>query len=154
MRIYLACLGCYNCGEYTGDWHNLPIDLEELKVCDIHDEYAIHDYELPIEISEYESLKELNQLAEIDKEAFWVFHDYQGKGDIEANYQIFNDNFVTEFSSNREFTDWCRENFEDTNQIPDNLKSFIDWQKVKESYDDDHFTVSNSYFNKIFLFRH
>ena len=66
MRVYIANLGKYNEGELVGDWFTLPIDWDDLKeridLNSEYEEYAIHDYELPFEISEYTSIEEINRL--------------------------------------------------------------------------------------------
>ena len=44
----------YNEGELVGAWFTPPVDFEEVKerigLNDEYEEYAIHDYELPVEI--------------------------------------------------------------------------------------------------------
>ncbi len=73
MRIYIANLGAYNEGELKGDWFNLPVDMYEVfeTIFDEHEldengnpygDWAIHDYELPFEISEQESIAVLNEI--------------------------------------------------------------------------------------------
>lgn len=75
MRIYIANLGAYNNGESIGDWFDLPVDMEEVNetIFEPHEldengqpmgDFAIHDYELPFQISEYESIDTLNRMAE------------------------------------------------------------------------------------------
>ena len=55
MRIYIANLGKYNEGELVGAWFTFPIDFEEVKekigLNDEYEEYAIHDYELPLRLT-------------------------------------------------------------------------------------------------------
>ncbi len=69
MRIYIANLGKYNEGELVGAWFTPPVDFEEVKerigLNDEHEEYAIHDYELPFEIDEYTPIEEVNRLCEM-----------------------------------------------------------------------------------------
>ena len=64
MRIYIANLGKYNEGELVGAWFTPPVDFEEVKerigLNDEYEEYAIHDYELPVEIDEYTPIEEVN----------------------------------------------------------------------------------------------
>ena len=75
MKVYVANLGAYNAGELKGDWFDLPVEMEEVyqEIFDEHEldengsplgDFAIHDYELPFEISEYESIDVLNCMAE------------------------------------------------------------------------------------------
>lgn len=75
MKIYVANLAKYNNMETSGEWFDLPVDMEEVYET-IFDEdeldengqpygdYAIHDYELPFEISEQENIDNLNEFAE------------------------------------------------------------------------------------------
>lgn len=55
MRIYITNLGKYNEGELVGAWFTPPVDFEEVKerigLNDEYEEYAIHDYELPLRLT-------------------------------------------------------------------------------------------------------
>lgn len=71
IKIYVASLAKYNEGRLVGAWINLPADdlweqVEEMLAGD--EEWAIHDYEAPFNISEYENLDELNEAAELDED--------------------------------------------------------------------------------------
>ncbi len=72
MRVYITNLGKYNDGELIGEWFILPIDFEEVKerigLNNEYEEYAIHDWELPFEISEYTSIEEINRLCSMAEE--------------------------------------------------------------------------------------
>ncbi|WP_415336231.1 antirestriction protein ArdA, partial [Clostridium perfringens] len=72
MRVYIANLGKYNEGELVGDWFTPPIDWDDLKerigLNSEYEEYAIHDWELPFEISEYTSIEEINRLCSMAEE--------------------------------------------------------------------------------------
>lgn len=76
LRIYLTNLGKYNEGELIGEWVSLPISHDELQLClqriqvdgAHYEEYFMTDYDSDITgltkvLSEYESIKTLNQLA-------------------------------------------------------------------------------------------
>ena len=67
MRVYIANLGKYNEGELVGDWFAPLIDWDDLKerigLNSEYEEYAIHDWELLFEISEYTSIEEINLLC-------------------------------------------------------------------------------------------
>lgn len=69
MKVYIVNLGKYVEGEAAGAWFTLPVDkevvAERLGLGGVYEEVAIHDYELPFYIGEYESLDELNRLAEV-----------------------------------------------------------------------------------------
>lgn len=72
MRIYIANLGKYNEGEMVGAWFTPPVDMDQVKeqigLNDAYEEYAIHDYELPFEVSEYTPIEEVNRLCELAHE--------------------------------------------------------------------------------------
>lgn len=72
LNVYVANLGKYNEGELVGAWFSLPINIDEVEekigLTDEYEEYAIHDYELPVDIPEYISLTELNRMAELLEE--------------------------------------------------------------------------------------
>ena len=72
MQVYIANLGKCNEGELVGAWFQPPIDEEEVAerigLNDEYEEFAIHDYELPFDIDEYESIDRINELCEAIKE--------------------------------------------------------------------------------------
>ncbi len=65
MKIFVVNLGKYNEGKETGRWFTVPVDFDVVKKeLGLNDnDYAIHDYELPFDISEYTSIEEVNRLA-------------------------------------------------------------------------------------------
>ena len=70
MRVYIANLGEYNEGELVGDWFSFPIDEEDVAerigLNSYYEEYAVHDTDnFPIEIGEYISIQELNEMYEM-----------------------------------------------------------------------------------------
>ncbi|BBK21187.1 antirestriction protein ArdA [Enterococcus faecium] len=70
MQVYIANLGKYNEGYLVGAWFSFPIDEEDVKekigLNDHYEEYAIHDTDnFPMEIGEYVSISELNQMYEM-----------------------------------------------------------------------------------------
>ena len=112
LNVWIGNLGKYNEGELVGEWLNLPVSKQELDtflrekvglqltqaevdkaleedgVC--YEEYMINDYEtdLPIKISEYENLDNLNLLATIaenvnDMDAINAYVDSQGEMTLE-----------------------------------------------------------------------
>lgn len=72
MRVYIVNLGKYVEGKDVGAWFSCPVDYEKvketLKLDSGHEEYAVHDYELPFEIDEFIGIEELNRLCEMVKE--------------------------------------------------------------------------------------
>lgn len=70
MRVYIANLGKYNEGYLVGDWFSFLIDEEDVAerigLNERYEEYAVHDTEnFPIEIGEYISIQELNEMYEM-----------------------------------------------------------------------------------------
>lgn len=61
MRIYIANLGKYNEGELVGAWFTPPVDYDEMAerigLNDRYEEYAIHDYELPLRLTSTHPLR-------------------------------------------------------------------------------------------------
>ncbi len=71
LNVYLANLRKYNKGELVGSWFSLPINTDEVgkkRLSGEYEKYAIHDYELPVDVSEYILLTELNRMAELLEE--------------------------------------------------------------------------------------
>lgn len=73
MAVYIANLGKYNEGYLVGAWFTFPIDEEDVKekigLNEQCEEYAIHDTDnFPIEIGEYVSIEELNEMYEMIEE--------------------------------------------------------------------------------------
>ena len=91
LKVWIGNLGKYNEGELVGEWLELPVSKKELNTFlrekvglqltqeevekslaetgNCYEEYMINDYEtdLPIKISEYENLDNLNLLATISE---------------------------------------------------------------------------------------
>ena len=73
MAVYIANLGKYNEGYLVGAWFTFPIDEEDVKekigLNERYEEYAIHDTDnFPIDIGEYVSIDELNEMYEMIEE--------------------------------------------------------------------------------------
>ncbi len=66
VKVYIANLGKYNEGVLQGSWFSLPVDYdfvaEKIGLNAEYEEYAIHDFESPIDIPEYISIDELNNM--------------------------------------------------------------------------------------------
>lgn len=105
VKIYVADLYYYNNGNLKGKWITLPIDEDDLKEemkFFKNNDYAIHDYESPFTISEYDNIFKLNELVteyqqkkltEID--LIMLYTVYTDKDDIfraiEQGYYIIDD---------------------------------------------------------------
>ena len=70
MQIYIADLESYNSGFLKGEWIELPTDKENINDAILRQskngqsDFAIHDYELPFEISEYTDPIKVNEICE------------------------------------------------------------------------------------------
>lgn len=68
IKLYVANLGKYNEGILQGEWFTLPVDMKEVAekigLNEVYEEWAIHDYEAPFKIEEYNSIDKLNEVAE------------------------------------------------------------------------------------------
>ena len=70
MQIYIADLDAYNSGYLKGEWIELPTDNENINDVILRQskngqsDFAIHDYELPFEISEYTDPIKVNEICE------------------------------------------------------------------------------------------
>ena len=151
MRIYVANLAAYNSGYLVGEWIDLPLDEDELqeKIDEVlnawndgfgpSEEYAIHDYELPFDIEEYDSpfiinkyvyrIKKLEVRAEDIKPIFDYF------GDIEAVLDILESgNFI--FYQCDNMAEVAEEFFEENynfDDLPSEVKYNIDWEAIGET---------------------
>jgi antirestriction protein len=67
IQLYIANLGKYNEGILMGEWFTLPVDMSEVaKTIGLNAEYeecAIHDFEAPFRIGEYDNIERLNEIA-------------------------------------------------------------------------------------------
>jgi antirestriction protein len=95
IKIYIANLGKYNEGELVGAWVRLPVTKDELdrilkeevKINEMYEEWAIHDYECDIdgvEISEWADIWKLNEIAAILEKA-----DEYDRKIIESCLEVF-----------------------------------------------------------------
>lgn len=66
VKVYIANLGKYNEGVLQGAWFALPVDsdfvAEKIGLNNEYEEYAIHDFESPVDIPEYILIDELNDM--------------------------------------------------------------------------------------------
>lgn len=75
IKVFVSNLGAYNNGVLTGQWTTLPVDdVKDIYTADkkvngnvdgYGEEYFISDYEAPFKIDQYDSLEQLNNLAEL-----------------------------------------------------------------------------------------
>ena len=140
IRIYVACLAAYNNGILHGRWIDAtqkPEDIwaeirEMLEASPIEDaeEYAIHDHEgfEGAPISEYQSIESICEIAAFISE----YGTLGGKlieyyGDLSDARDALENYYAGCYSSLSDFT---QEITEETTEIPESLKSYIDYERM------------------------
>ncbi len=142
-RIYVACLAAYNNGILHGAWIDADQDTEEiweqinamLTASPIPgaEEWAIHDYEgfWGLHLSESEDIAHVHELAEAIEEhgeAFALYADLVGEN--YATPESFQDSYHGEWNSEEDFAyDWW-EQAGYLEQIPEELRVYIDFERV------------------------
>lgn len=145
LNIYLTNLGKYNEGELVGEWVELPITEEELDavkerigINERYEEMFISDYETDVDgltVGEYDSIEELNELAEAieddpEKAAALLYFGYTTAEEIREN--LDNVSYITTptFAESEEeaigyyYAEECG-----CIDIPENLKSYFDYER-------------------------
>jgi len=162
IRIYVACLAAYNNGILHGAW--IDANQDEDAICyAIHDmlkvspiecaeEYAIHDYEgfCGISISEYEGIAQVAEYA-----AFIAEHSelggalYSHYGDIESAQKAITDHYHGSYKS---LTDFAEELTEETTQIPDSLRFYIDYEAMARDLEINDVVAIETGFEQVHVF--
>jgi len=157
IQIYVACLAAYNNGHLHGRWIDAKQEAwaiygdirDILNTSPIVDaeEWAIHDYEGfgGLSISEYEGIEDVAKFA-----AFIVEHGEMGAelvshfGDIEQARTALEENYHGSFES---LADYVQDLTEDTSQIPEHLRFYIDWDAMARDAETsgDVFTVQTAH---------
>lgn len=142
MQVYIANLGKYNEGELVGAWFAPPIDVDEMEekigLNGEYEEYAIHDYELPFEISEYTPISEINRLCELVMELegsliLEELKEIQGMWFSSIEELLENADDILCYSDCDSMEDIARYYVEETKQlgeVPRNLHNYIDYQAL------------------------
>lgn len=152
IRIYVANLAAYNNGHLIGSWIDLPCnDLKEQLAAIVSrfpegDELAIHDYEAPFKINEYDNIHELNELAEtledlteydMEKVVYLVEEGESFQYALEHYEDV-------QFYSDMRLTDVAEELVDEGcfGTIPDSLRNYIDFAAIARdlSFDGYHET--------------
>ena len=111
MQIYIADLQAYNSGYLKGEWIKLPTEEDDIQDAilrqsqNVQSDFAIHDWELPFEISEYTNPLKINELCHTIQELNLKNTDtYTLKNYLDNIYTIeasnnieFAQNFIYEF---------------------------------------------------------
>jgi antirestriction protein len=126
-------------------------DRKKANVYDGYDseEWAIHDYELPFKISEYEDLEKLNDIAtkfdsldgsDIKKVTYLI--DYQGCDMSEALEQ-YEDVVIYE---NMSYLELACELIDESWNVPEHLQNYIDYERFARELEFDYAQVGDDLF--------
>lgn len=138
INIFVVNLSRYTQGLPTGKWFTLPTPFSEIAkkiALGEWEEIAIHDYESPFKISEYESIDRLNEIAECidDVPEELIRHSdelignfYESIEDILENPDKVN--FYSDITTDKDFGRYLVD--EDLFSVPDNLKGYIDYESL------------------------
>lgn len=143
IKVYVADLGAYSAGYLIGDWFTLPMDEDELRegiqsMLKMGEEWAIHDYEAPFSISEYENIFQLNEklegldLSDIEDDEFGAIVQYMGMDEgiekiTSEEYRVWNEDSMADIAF--EFYTETGLLGEAEEKMP-TLASYIDWERV------------------------
>lgn len=141
FRVFITNLGKYNEGELVGKWLDLPCDDIESELASIgvvddsqYEEYFITDYENDWDyvVDKYESLEELNELAEqlanVDScgNGDWLCAFMEAEGgsleDALDNYE--NVAFYPEMS----LEDLARDIVKEQYNLPEDVEKYFDYE--------------------------
>lgn len=162
IRIYVACLAAYNNGILHGRWIDADQDVNDIRTAITEmlkaspipgaEEYAIHDYEgfegAPIE--EYSSIESVVKIA-----AYIGEHGALGGkliehyGNIDDAREAIEDHYAGQYSSLAEFAE---EITEETTQIPENLKYYIDYERMARDIEINDVLAIETGFEEIHIF--
>jgi len=146
IRIYVACLASYNAGILHGTWIDVSGDVDDMQE-QINDmltasrqedaeEWAIHDYEAPFSIDEWESLDDLARIADLYDEHSDVFLaalEFCACGAYTKEHVEDAERLVENFAGIYE--DWSDMAYEYVDQglfgdIPDNIQNYLDYERL------------------------
>ncbi len=166
-RIYVASLSDYNAGILHGVW----IDLDGKDADDIQEEvntmleasptakeegtqaeeWAIHDYELPFSISEYESFEDIVERLELIEdlgEPWEAFVD--AVGDHYAKPEDMEDCYIGQFDTYADFAEHLLDGSGD--DIPEHLQWYFDYEKYGETVATNDCSVGHDSKGKMHIF--
>jgi antirestriction protein len=164
-EIYIADLAAYNAGHLHGQWVDATLDIDDIqaKISEIlasspvgkeAEEFAIHDYSdfWEVELGEYPDLATVVETARFLNE-----HGRLGAklisycdGELDTAIESIENNYCGEYRSTADFAE---ELTEETTQIPESLKFYIDYDKMANDLEigGDIFTIEMS-FNEVHIF--
>ncbi len=168
MRVYVADLAAYNNGILSGSWINLPSDdiwaevqkvldegTRDRKAANVYDgfpseEWAIHDYELPWNISEYEDLDMLNEIAT-------KYDDLSEQDQKKLEYLISDGEPIEKAIDNldsvdiyedMDYTDLAEMFVDETWDVPEHLQNYIYYDRFARELEYDYADHNASLFRR------
>jgi len=140
IRIYVADLAAYNSGHLHGVWINATDELDDIQdqintmldesPIEDSEEYAIHDFEgfNGYRLGEYEGIKSVQEIASFIEE----YPEIGGElldhcADLEEARKAAEENHAGCYKS---LEDFAEELTEDTAEIPQHLRYYIDYEKM------------------------
>lgn len=154
-RVYIACLASYNDGRLFGQWMDVDSDLHEniaamLEASPVRgaEEWAIHDYELPFTIGEYEDIdslvervEDLESLSDYERAGYEAYLDYYSTGTVEQ----FRDAYQGAYRTPLEFTESYVDDMGVLDEVPEGLRYYFDMEAYSRDQFDDGYTFSNGH---------
>ncbi len=142
LKIYVVDLKLFNEGKLKGTWIDLMVcDEEEVytriqEMLEDNEEWAIHDYELPFKISDYDSIPEIMEKVEFVQE---FVHDENDEEKLQAIIEVdglpyaMNDwnryTLIEHVTTYEEVGLYWYENGLMGFEIPDELLKYFDFEK-------------------------
>lgn len=156
IKIYVACLASYNNGILHGAWIDATQGLEgiwrevsAMLLCspaEHAEEWAIHDYEGfgELHLSEYQALDTVAEFAAFIEEYGTLGAALLSeKGNIEDARTVLEEQYAGQF---RSLADFAEEITEETGEIPENLRFYIDYEAMaRDLAVNDVFTIQTGF---------
>lgn len=162
IRIYVACLAAYNSGYLHGAWIDAEQDAYDiyaevrmmLAASPVEDaeEWAIHDYEgfEGAPVSEYMGLEQVAALA-----AFIAEHGEIGGKLVEHFRDLADARKAIEETyagAYRSLADFAEEITEETSQVPESLRYYIDYDRMARDLEISDVFVIETGFEQVHVF--
>ncbi len=168
IRVYVADLACYNNGLLVGGWIDLPSADLWTRIQKIlsngtaaridagvydgvpSEEWAIHDYELPWNISEYEDLDALNEIAA-------KYDDLDESDQKKLEYLISDGESIEKAIDNLDTVDIYEDMdydglaemlVDETWEVPEHLLNYIDYGRFARELEMDYADHNGSLFRR------
>jgi len=139
MGAYLSNLGNCEEGKHVGAWFSLPIDPEDVaEKIGRQEEYAVHYYELPVEVGDNESIERLNRIYRLAEELNGTpLYDEQSELMASGYFDSLEDlierqDDIRNWPECRDMSDVARRYVEENyfDKIPEIIKWCIDYERL------------------------